>query len=366
MKDGGETTARTMIQPLTGVRALAAVMVLFLHGTQNFPNAVGAWPVFDSGHLGVDLFFLLSGMVISHVYLTQLARWNTANTKVFLWHRLVRIWPAHVTVLAGMMVMMAGVHALRVPFAHPEAFLWGDVPSHLLLLHAWGINDTASWNGPAWSISAEWFAYLLFPLLAPALAGMSRRVAGAGMVLALGGMALLFHGQGWGLAAAWNGAPALARISGEFLAGALAYRAFLHDGGVLFARRWGNALAAVGLLVVLAGPVVGLPDFPLLAAMLLLLVGLYYGRGTVARFFSLPLLVWLGELSYSLYIVHSPILLVARKAQERMGWVVASEAGKVALFAAVMAIILAAAACLYRVVEQPVRRRLRDSAGRIA
>lgn len=80
-----------MILPLTGVRALAAVMVLFLHGSQNFPNVLGEWPLFSRGYLGVDLFFLLSGVVISHVYLNEMARLDLANARVFLWHRIIRI-----------------------------------------------------------------------------------------------------------------------------------------------------------------------------------------------------------------------------------------------------------------------------------
>ncbi len=354
-----------MILPLTGVRALAAVMVLFLHGSQNFPNVLGEWPLFSRGYLGVDLFFLLSGVVISHVYLNEMARLNLANARVFLWHRIIRIWPAHVVVLASMMVMMAVVGALHIPFAHPEAFLWRDVPWHLLLLQAWGFNDTASWNGPSWSVSAEWFAYLLFPLLAPILVRLPRLAALAGSALSLGLLALGFISQELSLAAAWNGVPPLARISAEFLAGALAYRALLHDGGTVFARRFGGALAVLGLAGFLAGSLTGVNDFVLLAALLALLVGLYPGRGVMAGLFSLPLFVWLGELSYSIYIVHSPILLVTRKALERLGLVPTSEPMRLVLFLAVMAIILLAATLLHRLVEKPFRQLWRDRYGRI-
>ena len=88
------------------------------------------------------------------------------------------------------------------------------------LLQAWGVTTTPRWNVPSWSISAEWFACLLFPLLAPALIGVRERaiVVLELAVAALAATALLFTIADWTLNT-WV-PPALTRVFGEFLCGA--------------------------------------------------------------------------------------------------------------------------------------------------
>jgi peptidoglycan/LPS O-acetylase OafA/YrhL len=84
----------------------------------------------------------------------------------------------------------------------------------LTLLQAWGVTRSPGWNVPSWSISAEWFAYLLFPLLAPGLMWVRER--GIALLIAaasLAAMALLFAMADWTLNT-WVGAPALTRVFG--------------------------------------------------------------------------------------------------------------------------------------------------------
>src|SRR5262249_48688850 len=155
---------------------------------------------FARGYLGVDFFFVLSGFIITHVYLANLAHPTAAATRVFLWHRFVRIYPVHVAVLAGLMVLLAIGRVAGIPLNNPEDWSSADLLWNLTLLHAWGFVDHPSWNVPSWSISAEWFAYLLFPLLAPALMWLSdRSTALLAAVAALAATAVLFTAAGWSL-----------------------------------------------------------------------------------------------------------------------------------------------------------------------
>ena len=68
----------------------------------------------------------------------------------------------------------------------PDAFKLDDLPAHLFMVHAWGTTAAVGWNFPSWSISAEWAAYLLFPLVA-ALVLKAQRWRGA---IAAGALAL--------------------------------------------------------------------------------------------------------------------------------------------------------------------------------
>src|SRR5262244_570203 len=95
------SSATQYVPSLTGIRALAALLVLGLHAEQNVPVGLQSLlPFFARGYLGVDFFFVLSGFIITHVYLANLAHPTAAATRVFLWHRFVRIYPVHVAVLA--------------------------------------------------------------------------------------------------------------------------------------------------------------------------------------------------------------------------------------------------------------------------
>ncbi len=72
-------------------------------------------PFVARGYLGVDFFFVLSGFIISHVYLSSLARPSRRALSIFLWHRLIRIYPVHVAVLAAMVSLVLVARGAGIP-----------------------------------------------------------------------------------------------------------------------------------------------------------------------------------------------------------------------------------------------------------
>src|SRR5262249_28401847 len=159
------------------------------------------------------------------VYFSSLASPNGSAVQIFLWHRFIRLYPVHITVLAGLVAIVSVASPAGFTLNNPQEWQWNDLFWQLTLLHAWGVTASPGWNAPSWSISAEWFAYLLFPLLAPALMWVRRRaIALLIAVAALAATALLFAAAGWTLNT-WVGAPALARVFGEFRCGAAPCRA---------------------------------------------------------------------------------------------------------------------------------------------
>ena len=82
------TTASRYRPNLTGIRTFAAFLVLLLHAQDSVPIDIGrSLPFLLRGYLGVDLFFILSGFILTHVYLEQLSHFHRGNALIFLWHR---------------------------------------------------------------------------------------------------------------------------------------------------------------------------------------------------------------------------------------------------------------------------------------
>jgi peptidoglycan/LPS O-acetylase OafA/YrhL len=350
------------IRPLTGVRALAALLVLGTHTEQNVPlGSQALLPLFSHGYLGVDLFFVLSGFIITHVYLANLAVPNRQAVQIFLWHRFVRLYPVHITVLFGLLLMVYVAHALHISLNEPDQWRGSSLIWHLTLLHAWGVLEVTGWNQPSWSISAEWFAYLLFPLLAPALMLIRDRLTALlAAIAALAAMAAIFALTGWSLINEL-GAPSLLRISGEFLCGAALCRAVALGEGL--APVSGDGFGIGALLAFFLGAFLGLADMALIVLLALLIFGTATATGALASFLGSRPLVWLGEISYSLYMVHFPLLIAIRRVWERLGLAAWGSVGRTLAFAATVAFVIAAAATLFYLVERPARARLRNRLG---
>src|SRR5262245_29743534 len=303
----------------TVIRALSSLLVLVIHTDQNVPFGLDSvLPFFARGYLGVDFFFALSRFILTHVYFASLASPSRGAVQIFLWHRFIRLYPVHVTVLAGLVVIVSVARATGFTFNNPQEWQWNDLLWQLTLLHAWGVTASPGWNVPSWSISAEWFAYLLFPLLAPALMCVRvRRMAFLIAVAALATTASIFAMAGWNLNT-WVGAPALTRVFGEFLCGAALCRAaaLSHEAPLPS----GDMLGAGAFAAFLIGASAGLEDFPLVGLLALTIFGTATSTGSLTRVLGSWPFVWLGEISYSVYMVHFPILIVIRRFWERLGF----------------------------------------------
>jgi peptidoglycan/LPS O-acetylase OafA/YrhL len=391
--------AARYVPPLTGIRALAALLVLGMHTEQNVPAGLDSLlPFLARGYLGVDFFFVLSGFIITHVYLGSLAQPKASAVRIFFWHRFIRLYPVHLTVLAGLVVVVSLAGAAGLTLNNPQEWRWSELAWQLTLLHAWGVTATPGWNAPSWSISAEWFAYLLFPLLAPALVrlryGMAALLVAAA---ALAAAAVVFATAGWTLNT-WVGAPALVRVLAEFVCGAALRRAIAPDRGPARPERddlssshhpapssgsardlllkpapvfWdhargGDVLGAAAFVAFLLGASAGLGDFALVALLAATVLGAATSTGSLAQVLGSRPLVWLGEISYSIYMVHFPVLIVIRRLWERLGFAGWPAAGRMFAFMATVAVVIALAAVLFYLVERPARSRLRDRMGTLA
>jgi peptidoglycan/LPS O-acetylase OafA/YrhL len=201
----GGSNARPDLRALTSVRGIAAWAVVFYHiraAIAGLPASAVA--VLGKGYLAVDFFFLLSGFVIWMTYAERLRAEGWRGVPGFLQRRLARVWPLHAFVLTGAVAFELAMAALGRHDAH--RFPFDELPLHYAVLQNWGFTAHLTWNDPAWSISCELGAYLLFPLLAWATDW--RRVPWPATVATVAALGVLLHwllrsagahSLGWGI-----------------------------------------------------------------------------------------------------------------------------------------------------------------------
>lgn len=152
---------------LDGWRGIAAVMVALFHLIIN-THLRNAGIVANAGAF-VDFFFVLSGFVITHAYMDELQ--NGMPLGVFVVRRLGRLWPLHMAILAVLVLREIAVFALSTRGLIPQQPVFSDgtglwqLLSNIFFLQAVGIDHTHSWNGPSWSISTEFWTYIIFAVL---------------------------------------------------------------------------------------------------------------------------------------------------------------------------------------------------------
>jgi len=253
------------------------------------------------GYLAVGTFFLLSGFVLARSY--GATEWNGGNLIRYAAGRFARVYPGY---LLSLLIVSPFIYKfLMKPATVPKAPV---LTSYLFVLQGWE-QAVVHWNTPAWSLSCEFFFYLCFPLLALCL----RRQSGITMLLAVGAAILL------PLALARTGVPDYWKPFthlADFLLGIAAAGFFDR-----VARR-GSGWARRGWILYVSGIAIGacVVAFPALTEgwttltvalrpmNVALVVGLALGGGLPARILSTRLATLLGNASYSLYILHVPLM----------------------------------------------------------
>lgn len=356
---------------LTPLRGLAAVWVILFHyGVAYFAFHFEQFSrLFNRGYLAVDMFFMLSGFVLSHVYWKTFASDEAIQLKDywnFISARIARLYPLHLFnlslfVTAALAFSLYGYIAAgkleAIPLHGPRSLT--ALAANLAMLQGLDAGDLA-WNYPSWSISIEFLAYFLFPLVLPliALAGKRRRLLFAGLALCC---LCLFAYLAGGDFNQWDGPITLLRCLPEFIIGALLYAAFKEAFWPDWLRR--DAVLAVilcGMLLLLQFrtpdllAVIGFPAVILAAVM---------NDGRAAPILNCAPLVWLGNISYSLYLAHGFVQFVTSRLLASEGVQNAadlSDLTSVGLFVAMVGATLLMAAFTYRGIEVNGRTQVRQ------
>lgn len=340
-----------MIRSITGLRFIAAFAVVLLHSQAGILAVFPAWAplvsLLHAGNVAVDLFFVLSGFVLTIGYGATFVRIDARAWLRFLWRRIARIYPLHLMITLGIALGLL-VTALRGdPLAEPDRYTLPSLVANLLLVHAWGTDRLLTWNEVSWSISAEWFAYLCFPLVALVTARV--RHPGALVLIGFGAIAAEIV-----VMVVWLDTP-LVRVSGSFTLGVCLARAFAAG----WRRDWPWDRIAFGVSVACVVLLAALPPdgsqslvTPLFGVVILAIA---HQRGALASALSRPRMVFLGDASYALYLVHGVVgpWLVWPQVIRDAPWIL-----RAALLAMDLTTIVAVAALIYALFDRPVGRYL--------
>lgn len=338
---------------LTGLRGIAAWWVVLYH-------IRGAMPWLPSsvqhglsyGYLGVDFFFLLSGFVIWISAHRDFEASGWGAYAPFMWRRIARITPLYFLILGGAILLALALQSAGS--ADDRLFIWSDLPYHLAMIQAWGFIDPLHWNVPAWSISTEMAAYLVFPLLAwpTRLFGRNHWASALFFLLLCGAIHLYFSSH------------QLPNMGSDIWHAGLVRCLLLFTAGISIAHIWHHrrdgemwAPTLAGVIAAIAATSWGLGSVsqtlavPLLFGSILLLAAIAAKRWPTL---TPHWLYYAGEISYSTYLAHY------------LGWHVykllfVSNAANVSPFgiAGYLALMLVASILLYRVVERPAQSWLR-------
>lgn len=304
-------TERLQFHSFDMLRGIAAVSVALYHA--GWVHAATRLDMLPHTVLMVDLFFVLSGFVISYNYEQRLR--TTSGAAEFIKRRFWRVWPLHMVMLAvfiGIEVLRFAYEATQGVTLAPPAFsrqYFESVLANTFLVQALGpFADHARINAVSWSISVEFYTYLLFAVLC--LTGRLRGVLLLAAAVGSAWILLNVHGQLTGRAPIFG----LYRSVWSFAIGYFAYQGFVllrHRAGQVDRRLW--FLAGCGVL----GATVfwGFETFgdtraelaiPLVYGIAILCLAFGERPGDFGQPVFRPML-WLGQVSYSIYMVHLAI-----------------------------------------------------------
>lgn len=315
------TSSPTRIDSLTALRFFAALLVVFFHHGQAAFADAPAWiqQVIKGGYVGVPFFFILSGFILAYNYLPA-ATAGTLNSRRFWTARFARIYPVYAVALL-----------IALPFAVAKGWTSGTPGESIGLLSAqaiacfglvqsWIPPWSFAWNGPAWSLSVEAFFYLSFPFLVCqldqrkrwwflALLGIAAAsLVGAGRFLGWNAIAAAQQLLGWTNPVLWIALFVLGICVGH-----------LHLSRPSIATSARSSLKLTVLTATLVALVVTLISsrlqnrsqlllcYAVALPCALLIYLLANPQNRIGRWLHQPVLILLGEASYSLYILHRPI-----------------------------------------------------------
>lgn len=301
-------------EALDSMRAVCAILVAFMHLQAN--HHLYANQFVRHSFAFVDFFFVLSGWVISYAYSQKLK--SSEDARIFILRRIGRVYPLHLFMLVLLIVAQFGMVLLeqfglkspRPPFTN----IWDPsaIPTHILLLQSFGNERTGTWNMPSWSISAEFWTYIVFAavlLFVPARA----RVA-AYATIAVAGLMVIHFFSPTKMDATFD--YGIFRCFGGFFLGAIVQTWWKAGNRLSVSRSAWTAIEILSVLLVIAtvtafGRNAWGVTMPFVFAITVYVFA--HEGGKISSILRTPLATKLGLWSYSIYMIQGIFVFILFK-----------------------------------------------------
>ena len=276
-------------------------------------------------YLMVDFFFILSGFILCHVYGKYFAESvSIKEFKKFSIARFARVYPLHFITLAYLVLFYFVSAKMRIP---SNEILQVDnnvysIFTNIFLIHSMNLHNWFTWVHASWSISTEWWAYMIFPFLVKPFSqlGSSGKLIAAILCFA-GYFGIAYYvtptvGNPFG----WPNDTSRTSINVSYQWGYLRCLCGFILGMVMYygyKEEWAKKILGNGYVLALLAAGVFLTmhffvsDLLIVSFFPFILLSGAYGSKNINRFFSLTPLQRIGDWSFSIYLVHQPIIITA-------------------------------------------------------
>ncbi len=317
---------KEIIAPMTGVKFILCALVILsnmmLYGDVGpvfvgYLNNIKLAP-FITVTFRVDIFFMITGFLLMHLYAERFADGvSFKKIKDFLTIRLARVYPLYSMVLLLILLLhFMGVWQVVNPVGGggspdrvtmPWAWLY-----NFTLTTSWGLAEgKTAWNGPAWSISAEFFNYLMFPFYLFFIARLRNtfmQLLSIAFICAVYGVVQHFYIKDYMIDFGYG---ALARANFGLLSGAFVYglyKYFKHTKGLKWDAMFIAILTVLACMMSLdAYNIYDVPKMAYMGCLIFTVLCLSLMSGPIHNFFAHPVMMHLGKLSFAMYLLHQPV-----------------------------------------------------------
>jgi peptidoglycan/LPS O-acetylase OafA/YrhL len=342
------------IPQLTSIRFFAALWIVFLHysmflDVSNKINFGVVLPLIQSGYLGLDMFFALSGYVIYFGY-NQLFSGNLEQRNIinFLAYRFIRLYPTYLLTLFVIFILYK--HQDITPFVENFGnFSTYELVLCALMIQSWGMLVKWTWNIPAWTVSTEWLLYIFSPIFFLIIKKFSTRTLAFTLLFLILLLSFLtYHLKGFLLMSAMQ--YGIIRGTIEFLIGAIFCNITLSKKNDIFYDYCYLFIIAAIIFVIYITK-----NSPFIVAPLAVISVLILAKteGFVKNFLSLKIFNYLGFISYPIYLLQFAFQNIANIFYEHIS--LTYKPPHLLFFFATIITLLITSIIIYEVFDKPSR-----------
>lgn len=345
---------RNSLDFLTSLRGIAALWVVLYHIKGHLisyiPMTLGN--IISKGYLAVDFFFVLSGFIIAMSYQNKVnvTDWNAIKT--FFKKRIARIYPLHLFMLLCYLIIPFSYYIEGKELGITNTYTIENFLLSVFLINNWGFNQELSWNIPSWSISTEFAAYLAFPLLTLLFHFKSKTLCIFYIIITSIILHYIFKLNGTNYIGGNISKLSLVRCLSEFFIGMCVWNIYKQTNKTpLYISIPIIFIACLIMGAVLEGYLAEVKYIPIALALLLFGVITFNERNRI-NFLFFPILIYLGEISYSIYLSHYFIkdifkILFLHESSASAEWLIS-------YFITVIVFSM----ITYKFIEQPMRHKI--------